>query len=302
MSKKSKNKSVVPKRARTWCFTSFNMGRTPAFIFNEEDSIKFLVIGNEKATTTQRKHYQGHVTFFHGKTLKPAQETLGLGYPHMEIVRDVPASIRYCKKEHDWVSYGKPPKQGKRTDMDDMKELIDDGTSKGGVSEIILWEKNFGLMVRYHKSMRRYKFLCETKLARVWRNVHVSVFYGSTGSGKTRAAEAAVDFSIKASGIKWWDSYEFSMKSVLVDEFNNNWRVDKTLALMDGAPMLLENKGGHVWAGYTNIIFTTNLQPQNFHGNASQEHRLAIDRRVDEWVNYDTMKELVDTENDIIMM
>ncbi len=157
-------------------------------------------------------------------------------------------------------------------------------------------------MVRYNKSMRRYKFLLETELARVWRNVHVIVMWGSTGTGKTRAAEAMADFSIKGSNIKWWDTYEFSMKTVLIDEFNNNWPVDKTLGLMDGAPMLLEHKGGHVWAGWTTMIFTTNLTPQVFHGNCKPEHKLALGRRVDEWVNYNDMKMLVDTEDDIIMM
>ncbi len=129
-------------RARTWCFTSFNMGKTPLVVYNEGKSIKYLLIGNEKATTTKRKHYQGHVTFKSGKALGPAQKTLGLGTPHMEITRDVPASIKYCKKEGDWVEFGTPPKQGKRTDMDDMKELIDNGTKAGGIKRL-----NYGIII-----------------------------------------------------------------------------------------------------------------------------------------------------------
>lgn len=291
-------------RARTWCFTSFTFQRTPAFIFNEEASIKFLVVGNEKASTTQRKHYQGHVTFTSGKTLKAAQRVLGLGKPHMEICRDVLKSIEYCKKEGDYVSYGTPPKQGKRTDMDDMKKLIDDGTNKGGIEEIVLWESNFGLMVRYHKSMRRYKFLKETKLAKVYRKVKVTVFYGSTGKGKTKHAMGLCDWSIHASqGSKWFDTYEFCMKTILVDEFSNGWVIERTLALMGGNPMLLENKGGHVWAGWTHIIFTSNLSPWEWHVNAKEKQRMAMMRRVNEWIDFDAPDcDLVyDSEDDIIM-
>ncbi len=292
-------------RARTWCFTSYRFNRTVAFIFNEEATVKYILVGNEKATTTERKHWQGHVTFTSGKTMKAAQRVLGLGTPHMEICQCVPKSIIYCKKEGDWVEYGAAPKQGKRSDFDNMKELIDNGCNKGGISEIELWESNFGLMGRYHKAMRRYKFLKETKLARVYRKVQVDVYYGTTGAGKTRKAMGECEYSVHCSGKgKWWDTYEFNMKTVLADEFSNGWPIERTLALMGGNPLILETKGGHTWAGWTRLIITSNLSPWEWHCSAKPKQRAAMFRRVTNWINFDEEEEENDpndSENDIIM-
>ncbi len=289
MAKQSRTRPKLPS-TRSWCVTSYKTDLDVKQLFESKECYRYIISGKEKCPKTGRDHLQMFFQFKYAKKFGAAKKNLPEGC-HLEAMIDTAeTSANYCKKDGDWEEYGVMKSQGQRKDFDDMKEFIDAGVKKGTLTELDLWHENYGMMSRYHKSQRRYKFLSERVQYKAFRDVYVMVFYGSTGSGKTKAAMALADWSIHASQLQWWDTYEPSMKCIVIDEFDNQCKITYTLGLMDGHPMRLPVKGGFTWAGWEKVIYTTNLTPDQIHKHAKPKHREALDRRVDEWINFDDVE------------
>lgn len=55
-------------------------------------------------------------------------KTLVGNNPHLEVARNVNASIEYCKKEGNWVEFGtRSPSQGSRNDLEEFKKAVKSG-------------------------------------------------------------------------------------------------------------------------------------------------------------------------------
>ena len=65
---------------------------------------KYLVYGREIGENGT-PHLQGHVKFINKKRFGPAKAALH-ATAHIEVARDVVASVTYCKKDGDWVEFG----------------------------------------------------------------------------------------------------------------------------------------------------------------------------------------------------
>jgi hypothetical protein len=111
----------------------------------------------------------------------------------------------------------------------------------------------------------------------------VVVYYGPTGTGKTRAVMdnlPSPDDLWTYSGDGWFDGYD-GHKIVLFDDFSGSeFKISFLLRLLDRYPMQVRIKGGFVNWCPEEIYITSNLNPDQWYPNAHQEHIDALKRRL----------------------
>ena len=174
------------KRARNYCFTSFNMDINFEKIYEEySDLIRYMCIGKETCPKTEKKHFQGWVQLYNPKSLLKTKKIFGCHKTHFEACRGNEfQNDKYCKKSKDFKQYGTFITQGHRTDLEKIKQSIDQNKD-----DKYLWDNHFETMTRYFRSFTKYREINLKKCTKKFRKVETSIYYGKTGTGKTRRSE-----------------------------------------------------------------------------------------------------------------
>lgn len=124
-----------------------------------------------------------------------------------------------------------------------------------------------------------------------WRNVEIQVYWGPTGTGKTRDAkiwlkELGEYFMVtKDATTLWWDDYDGQV-CLLLDEYDNWVNMTHLLRILYSDQCRLPVKGGHMYARWKRVAITSNLHPDEWHPNAKKTHRLALNRRLNKIIDY----------------
>lgn len=167
-------------------------------------------------------------------------------------------AITYCKKDGDFYERGTYTKKGQRSDLLEIKKKIDSGTSYDQ-----LWEEDFSVMLQYRKGFQEYMNLKSSRTPR--EQPRVFVFWGSTGTGKTRRAWAINQESTWVyPGKGWFDGYT-GQEVAIFDEFDGSdikfsfWK-----QLVDRYRVAVPIKGGFSNWCPKFVIFTSNLEPGNW--------------------------------------
>ncbi len=269
------------QRSKNWVFTDFALLDLNA-IYNSDERIKFMGWGEEVCPKTKKKHYQGWIQMKRLITLLGMKRIFGKKI-HLEPMRGTPAdSEKYCKKDGKYECCGEFTTQGKRTDIMECKAAIDEGKTMLEVAQ-----EHFVPFLKYHRGLEKYRFLVEQEKSKEFRRVEVIIHCGATGTGKTRAAvEASPDYHlISASGMQWFDGYE-GQKVLIIDEYSNDVKITQLLRLLDGYQMRLAIKGGFTWAQWDTVYITTNLNKEELHEHAREEHKAALQRRITKWIHF----------------
>jgi len=113
----------------------------------------YLVYGREVGEAGT-PHLQGFVSFPSRKRLN--QVILGLGQCHCTIAKYISASIKYCKKDGDFIEFGEPPKdkpQGKRNELEAFKSAV----RNEGLSDMKEIRENYSsVYARYRNFVHEY--------------------------------------------------------------------------------------------------------------------------------------------------
>lgn len=114
-------------QAKNWCFTLNNYtDEDVARIQGLGSQVDYLIAGREVGENGT-PHLQGFVSFCTRKRLAQAKATLGSN-PHLEVCRNIDASIEYCKKDGNTFEVGtRTGGTGSRTDLDAFKEDVKQG-------------------------------------------------------------------------------------------------------------------------------------------------------------------------------
>jgi hypothetical protein len=203
---------------------------------------------------------------------------------HLEAARKPPlACIRYCKKTESksgpFVSFGEDPQgQGHRSDLDQLQESIDSCSPMLRTARI-----SFGSFVRYHRGLYAYAALVNSQ-PRDFKS-HVSVLYGTPGTGKSRKAMELGGpdaFWLPPSTqqhVCWWDGYD-GQECVVIDDFYGWIRWSELLQLFDRYPCRVRTQSGSVNFVAKRIILTSNRHPGQWYHHANYEEE-ALRRRID---------------------
>lgn len=109
----------------------------------------------------------------------------------------------------------------------------------------------------------------------------VIVYWGRTGSGKSRLAWDEASFSAypKDPRTKFWCGYR-GQENVVIDEFRGGIDIAHLLRWLDRYPVIVEIKGGSCVFHAKKIWITSNLHPNDWYPGLDQETLNALLRRL----------------------
>lgn len=253
------------RRSRAWCLTDFQPENAEDYyeLVEENENIVYFCMGHEVCDTTGRLHLQGYVYFRNGKVLAAVKRFFHPFAPHLEAAKGTAEQSRiYCKKEGDeWFEYGDMPEQGKRNDLDAVREQLTADPRMGPVMDHVrsYQAARFGEMfLRYKEQPRPLVNLDLTQF-----EVNVIWCHGPPDTGKTRWAFAEYPDLFRPLSEKWWDGYD-GHETVLLDDFRSNYcSFTRLLHLLDNYPFRVECKGGSRQVQYETIIITSCYHPED---------------------------------------
>lgn len=218
--------------------------------------------------------YNGPVTF--GRVKRDFPTTT-----HIERCGGGHASnIAYIKKGGNWWEHGDAPsEQGERTDLSDIGRLIKEGKPLSFIRD-----EYPSQMIRYGRGIRELALSVKPP---PWRDVEVHVYYGPTGTGKTRKAmsnPSVYKLNTNSNGTLWFDGYE-GEEVLILDDFYGWIKYGELLTILDGYPYRCQTKGGSVWARWSKVIITSNKPPADWYDGVLKD---ALFRRIKFLSNFGT--------------
>jgi len=163
----------------------------------------------------------------------------------------------------------KPLKRNNKRDWEQIKQLALAGD---------LLEIDSSVFVQHYRSLRSIA-ADYARPVPIVRQVHV--FWGKTGTGKSRRAwdEAGMDAYSKDPRSKFWCGYRGD-RHVVVDEFRGGIDISHILRWTDRYPCHIELKGSSAPFMATTIWITSNLDPREWYPGLDDETLAALLRRL----------------------
>lgn len=254
------------------------------------NSLKYWIFGREVGESGT-PHLQGYVEFHNNQKLRitaAKSRLVGLGFPesiHLEPAKGSGIqNVAYCSKGGDFWQGGVAPKgQGKRTDLDNVCDLINSGSSLSDIAE-----QYPAQVVKFGQGITR---LIQMKVERRFFKTEIYWLWGPTGSGKSRYAwDAAPGAYMKCSSHKWWDGY-LGQETVILDDYRpcKEMPFNLILNLFDRYPLSVEVKGGMMEFISKIIYVTSPFSPNQICENCEwigSEMRDQLLRRIDHTIQF----------------
>lgn len=255
---------------RAYVFTANNY--TPADQATlQELECRYMIYGREVAPTTGTPHLQGYVTFKSPLTYNSVCRKMP--FANIEVAKaNALDNKTYCSKEDpDPFEKGECPKQGNRSDLDNVRDVLAKTNSMASVVEIATSYQSIKMAEVYLK----YK-----EFKRDWKPL-VKWYYGETGTGKTKLAheELGPDLYLKSNADKWFEGYD-AHECVLFDDLRGNtFPFHYLLQLLDRYSCRVECKGSTRQFLAKTIIITCPMHPMHF--SKDDEDVKQLIRRID---------------------
>lgn len=255
-------------RARNWSFTLNN------YKVEELETIKqfkysYMIIGDEKGEN-ETPHLQGYIEFVDTHTLSSLKKFIPRA--HLEISKgNGEQNKEYCSKERVLFENGEIKRQGKRSDIQSVRDHVEDGANMRAIVSL----------ARSLQSIRMAEiYLTYNESKRNWKPI-VKWYYGETGSGKSHTAyEESPDAYTCGETSKWFQGYD-GHENVIIDDFRRDFiKFHELLKLLDKYPYLIEYKGGSRQFLAKQIIITSPYHPKDVYENREDIDQLI--RRIDE--------------------
>ncbi len=265
-------------QSKNWAFTDYEL-LDWNIIFNEDERVNYICWGLEICPTTKRKHYQGWIQIREKKRLGGIKKVCRSKTIHIKsCIGTEEQNDIYCQKDNVYWRVGVYTTQGKRTDLDELKKIIDEGGTLRKIAD-----ENFPAFLKYNRGFQEYKNMIDKSNRKHFRKVKTIHIHGETNSGKTKKAMSYSDdtYKIQGNALQWWDGYD-GEKTLVIDEYDNQIPCTELLGILDGYQLRLPIKGSFTYANWERIIITSNyeeLQPK-----ARQMHKDALKRRITETI------------------
>ncbi len=174
----------------------------------------------------------------------------------------------YLKKDGEWVEHGTMQQQGKRTDIDDVKEIVRETNS---MEQVIDVSRSYQAM-RCGEMILKY---CEPP--RPYGPRKVIWHWGETGCGKTYDVYAKEPDVYSPLCYSWWEGYD-GHKVVLLDDVRGDYcKFHEMLELTGEKPHRVAFKGGSRQAVYDVIYITSPYHPKDLWQTVENKSQL-LDR------------------------
>lgn len=257
----------------------------------ETGDCRYLCYGFEIAPSTGTFHLQGYIELRKRCPSETVRKALGGRADVTFRYKDSTSKScrEYCSGEVagkekkvpgvDFFEYGciSEQRRGKRNDLMEIKQHIDDGKSDEWIAR-----NYFVQWCIYRKSFETYRSLVAE--SRNWPT-RVWVFFGKTGTGKTRAGMEITDGSNRfvswCSNLQWFDGYSGQSLVILDEMLGSADGISPSflLRLLDCYELRVPTKGSTVKFRATDIVITSNLHPRDWFPELSAMSQEALLRR-----------------------
>jgi len=236
------------------------------------DTIQFLR-GQQELGATGYEHWQLLVAFKRAVRLAAVKSIFG-NTCHAEPSRSA-AATEYVWKEDTRVpdtQFELGTMAFKRNAKPDWDKVWDD--AKKGKFD------NIPANVRVNSYNALCRIAKDHMVAEPMERV-VNVFWGKTGTGKSRRAwdEATFGAYPKIPSTKFWDGYN-GHEQVVIDEFTGQIGIEHLLRWCDRYPVSVETKGSACVFNAKQIWITSNIDPREWYPNAPESQKEALLRRL----------------------
>ena len=242
----------------------------------------------EKCPETGRLHLQGVLQCARkGQRMQWVKNKLAEQTIHLEPKRGTwQQAIAYARKEETRVlgpwTLGEEPAQGKRSELEAAKALLDSGADERKVAE-----ECFGAWVRHYKAFERYRALKSGQPRNGQDAIEVVALIGEPGHGKSHwVRNVGVPYGLakglrgvysKSANNKWWDDY-MGEQIIILDDFSGAWFQWTTLMqVLDKYPCRVEKKGASTHMCGRLILITSNVDPMQWYAGKPVS---ALERRI----------------------
>lgn len=255
-------------QGKYWVFTDFELRDDYS-----DWGFEYLCYGVEKCPTTGKMHHQGYVEFKTNQRLTTLGKKFRCNFERRRGTAE--QAIEYCKKDGVFFEFGVKPKvkeQGKRTDINEVKDMVKNGANMSQIAEVTTSFQAF----KFAESLLKYQ---EKK--RSWKPT-VKWYFGPTGSGKTKTAveEAGDNYWMSGRNLKWWEGYD-GHENIIIDDFRADFcTFHELLRILDRYEYRIEVKGSSRQLLAKNIWITCPKEPEEIY--STREDILQLIRRIDE--------------------
>lgn len=245
--------NISKLRKRAWFLTINNPTedcklKSLRYVYKSE----YGVIGEETCPTTGTPHY--HVYFRLKNTVTFAKIKKDIPRANIQPAQGNDQQCKnYCSKEKLLVEHGTISVQGKRTDMQKVKDLISEDPRMNSIIE----------QVGSLQSIRTAeKLLVYKEPKRTWKT-EVYWFCGATETGKSRTAwELYPDAYDAMDTGEWWEGYD-AHEVVIIDDMRRDFlKFHQLLKLFDRYPYRVQFKGGSRQFLARTIVVTSCYSPE----------------------------------------
>lgn len=229
-------------------------------------------------------HWQ-FVVYFEGKIRFNALRALLPPTTHLtKVTREGVEVLNYCWKDDTCADldsrfeFGVAPRM-RRNNPTDWQQVYDNARA-GNFDQI-----QPDVLVRHYGNLRRINM---DNLVLPNRNdCRVYVYWGAPGTGKSRRAreEAGEDAYVKPNSTKWWNGYR-GQERVIIDDFDGKIGLHHLKVWFDRYRCSVETKGGEIPLVANEFWITSNLRPQDWFPDVSQDEKNALLRRFTEVVYF----------------
>lgn len=299
---KKKNKRSQGPCVRFWVFCDFGeKGKGGKELVGEAwkelpAGVTYLSWQLELGEKTHRLHLQGYVELSRSRYLSWLHAHISSTAGFRKREGSAEEASAYTRKEETRqegpfelgvLSEG----QGSRNDLVEVRELI-----RGGASTRALLEDLPHMVARYPRFIQTCQRLYRPKYDPEAKGIKVILYYGKTGTGKTRTVYK--DWSLKpefyempiTSTGTWWDGLD-NHTLVLMDDFAgaaSHMRLDTLLKILDRYPRRVPVKGDFAWYAPHRVAITTNIHPRKWYDYSDREEQYnALKRRIHKVYCYD---------------
>lgn len=256
------------RQARYWILTIPRADWVPAL----PEGVTYLV-GQPERGETGYEHWQIMAAFSSKKSLGQVKAIFGRT-AHCEPTRS-DAARAYVNKEAtrdgEPFEFGELPiRRNAGADWDRIKSMAKAGEIDQVPSDVF---------IRYYRTLKSIAADYDNP---VGLEKSVVVYYGATGTGKSRRAweEAGVGAYPKDPRSKFWCGYR-GESHVIIDEFRGGIDISHLLRWLDRYPVRVELKGSSTPLMATKIWITSNLHPMNWYLDMDMETKQALLRRLE---------------------
>lgn len=263
----------MAQKFRNYCFTYF---------YKDEDEIqnirdlgegyKYMCFGKETCPTTGRKHLQGWFSLKNQRTIKSVIKDFK-GW-HLEPCRgNIEQNETYCKKEGNYEHIGEKPKQGERTDLNNLKDKVLNGTK---VDSICV--ENPMAVHQYGRTLDRLEAIY---LRNKFRTKKPNVYWYFGGTVRERRECAFYNFDPSKEYIwnkdsEWQDGYT-GQETIIIFDLEKEIKISNLVNLLSEAPMYLQRKyKDPMPVTSKKIIITTNRCPTEMYSDISTDYMMDL--------------------------